>query len=81
MDDDGSHDDMGRVETSVRQLLEQGQVPVTQQKGMPCMEDVKKTGKKKQSGSLYVDSSGITRYDTFLDYIKGGWYASFVLIE
>jgi hypothetical protein len=72
MDNDGSHDEMGRVETSVRQLLEMGQTPVGKQKGMPCMEE-KKGGKTKQSGSLYVESSGVTRYNTFLDYIKSGW--------
>jgi hypothetical protein len=72
MDDDGSHDEMGRVETSLRQLLMLGTTPVAKQQGLPCMEN-KKGGKQKQSGSLFVESSGITRYNTFLDYIKGGW--------
>lgn len=31
MDNDGSHDDMGRTETNVRQLLEQGTIPLTKQ--------------------------------------------------
>lgn len=31
MDNDGSHDDMGRTETNVRQLLHQGTIPITKQ--------------------------------------------------
>lgn len=53
----------------MRQLLELGQMPVAEQKGMQCMED-----KKKPTRSLFVESSGVTRHDTFLDYIKSGWY-------
>jgi len=44
-------------------------MPVAEQKGMQCMED-----KKKPTRSLFVESSGVTRHDTFLDYIKSGWY-------
>mmetsp|Transcript_34942 Transcript_34942/g.45060 ORF Transcript_34942/g.45060 Transcript_34942/m.45060 type:complete len:693 (+) Transcript_34942:37-2115(+) len=72
IDNDGSHDDMGRTETNVRELLRLGTMPVSKQQGLPVIE-TKKNGKTKHSGSLYVDESGIMKYDTFVDYISSGW--------
>lgn len=78
MDDDGSHDDMGLAEVTVRQLLALNGVPVAKQRGLPVTE-TKSSGKTKQSGSLFVESAGIVRYDTFVDYIKSGWKLNMVL--
>ena len=44
MDKDGSHDDMGKAETSLRALLAAGKEPVKSQRGFSVLE-TKKSGK------------------------------------
>lgn len=43
------------------------------------MVETLKSGKKKNSGSLYVDESGIMKYDTFVDFIQSGWELNMML--
>ena len=80
-DMDGTFDDMGHCEVTVRRLLG----PAAQKDGFPVIETLK-SGKTKQSGTVYVKpdtpkqpGASVHRYDTFLDYIQGGWELNMVV--
>ena len=74
-DSDGSHDDMGRIETSLRQLLEAKSTDE-----FPVFEHRKASKKApKRAGSLLVRSATVYREPTFLDYINGGWELNMVV--
>ena len=80
-DSDGSHDAMGTVATTLRELLRLGTVKISEQQGLPVIETMTKKGKTKtkNSGNLYVNTSGIFKYDTFCDYLKSGWELNMIV--
>uniref|UniRef100_A0A7S2SLX7 C2 domain-containing protein n=1 Tax=Rhizochromulina marina TaxID=1034831 RepID=A0A7S2SLX7_9STRA len=66
----GTHDFMGSGETSVRALVDQTPIPLV---------ETKKSGKRKSAGTIQVQEARISKYSTFLDYIKGGWELNMVM--
>jgi hypothetical protein len=73
-DNDGSHDDMGLVETSLSAILSSSKTDE-----LPVWEHNAKKGTKKRSGSLVVTEALVTSVPTFLDYVRSGWELNMVV--
>jgi len=74
-DNDGSHDLIGSVKTTLKQLAQEGsQLPLINAK-----KAAKKGSKYKNSGILMLNSIKREKMHTFLDYIQGGLQVNFTI--
>uniref|UniRef100_A0A6U1QQM2 C2 domain-containing protein n=1 Tax=Cyclophora tenuis TaxID=216820 RepID=A0A6U1QQM2_CYCTE len=78
-DRDGSHDDMGCIETTVAELVDKGRGSSSSSSSSFQVTRTTRRGKSKKAGTLTVRHARIVNQTTMLDYITGGCQLSLMV--